>query len=1062
VSTPSADFDALFALEEKSRSKKNSDPAEAASTTQEGVAVDTVATASTWRREPPATDLVGLGLSGGGIRSATFNLGLLQGLAGLGLLGLFDYLATVSGGGYIGSFWSAWRLRNHKKSANEFPCNGKSGHEPPELVHLRRFGNFLRPRLQWLSFETGRFVAALIGGLVPALTAALTTLAATLLLFLGSVWLLTQNSSLGPTSNALAAALAFLLISLALQFGFEWAWLKHRQEEPEARAQRAYLGWSLSFCVAGAALWWVVWHLVPVPAVRLLTPAATPELGLVARGLFMPVGVWLLLVVLLVTCRAAGSRAEKSLGGRRHLGAIDRVLSRFGLLAVLWSVAAVAWLLGQWVAAEGVGGVWSAVGVAGASGSAFTWLRRLLPGTSAPMSGDRAAQRLKPWLLTGLAFVTIVAIGILVSAGLAKISSEWSTTGLLATAVILGLLIVGILFLFDPHGVSFHSFYRARLVRAYLGATNASHDNEGAECEGDDLFVNQLPTGKPYHLICCAANDLAGDSLATLHRGAQSAVISRQGVQIGGRWRPWQGDELSLGAAMTASGSAFNSHMGSLSMALGWPVTFLLTAFNLRLGRWVRGVDSTVVDRGGPTNLPGWFFFRELLGHSRTGGEWEFLSDGAHFDNLGLYELVRRHCRYILISDCGADPEVAFDDLGNAIRRVREDFGVEITIDTTPLRPEGPERRAERPMVAGEIRYPAGDYGLLLYIKPTLTGDEPSDVAQYASRNKVFPHETTLDQFFDEAQWESYRRLGEHVAKQAFEKLLPKDEPHAADLFAEAFNTWRPTAAEDAGAIEKLRGQWAKLEQRLWDSKAGQKLLAETYPPLWLADLDRGKSPVSRKLTKALPFVRHAVRLLETAHQTTGFGSDPDHAVYRGWRNIVGHWVSSPTVQFWWPWLAPLHSPEFATFVQRVGVGLKTIEDLAVEVTELEPLAGLAWDRWPGRDKDWTGVTLYGCRLRHQESDVLVGLLAALRIGDELRWSSTDFFVAPGFWNVRVGLRFLKKLFDVVPDVKSARVEFTESPARSDISLYPRANFRWKTENDEIAFVWDRPSTPPS
>ncbi len=105
------------------------------------------------------------------------------------------------------------------------------------------------------------------------------------------------------------------------------------------------------------------------------------------------------------------------------------------------------------------------------------------------------------------------------------------------------------------------------------------------------------------------------------------------------------------------------------------------------------------------------------------------LSDGAHFENLALYELIRRHCRYVLVSDCGADPTVAFDDLGNALRRIREDFGVEISLDVSPLRP-GPDGRSRQHVAVGTIHYSPTDRGILLYVKPSITGDEPPDVLQ--------------------------------------------------------------------------------------------------------------------------------------------------------------------------------------------------------------------------------------------------------------------------------------------------------------------------------------------
>jgi hypothetical protein len=141
------------------------------------------------------------------------------------------------------------------------------------------------------------------------------------------------------------------------------------------------------------------------------------------------------------------------------------------------------------------------------------------------------------------------------------------------------------------------------------------------------------------------------------------------------------------------------------------------------------------------------------------------LSDGGHFENLGLYELVRRHCRRIIVSDAGEDPTEAFHDLANAIRRIREDFGVEIAIDVAPLR-HGSDGFAKQHVTVGTIHYDGlngQDKGQLLYFKPNLVGEEPLDIMRYRALHPAFPHEGTVDQFYDEAQWESYRRLGEHA-----------------------------------------------------------------------------------------------------------------------------------------------------------------------------------------------------------------------------------------------------------------------------------------------------------
>jgi hypothetical protein len=175
----------------------------------------------------------------------------------------------------------------------------------------------------------------------------------------------------------------------------------------------------------------------------------------------------------------------------------------------------------------------------------------------------------------------------------------------------------------------------------------------------------------------------------------------------------------------------------------------------------------------------------ELLGMTTDDKKWVYLSDGGHFENLGVYELVRRRCKLIIACDAGQDGGVTFEDLGNAIERCRADFGVDIEIDLSRLRP-GPDRRSEWHCAIGTIRYdrlppikqddPSEVPGTLLYIKSSLTGDEPADILRYAAEHLAFPHESTNDQFFDESQFESYRNLGYEVAKRSVEAMKTSKE----------------------------------------------------------------------------------------------------------------------------------------------------------------------------------------------------------------------------------------------------------------------------------------------
>jgi patatin-like phospholipase len=122
--------------------------------------------------------LAALCLSGGGIRNAAFALGVLQALARFRLLDQFDYLSTVSGGGYIGSWLSAWCYRTRQTfglpaqvaDAMVFLCidrtQSKSGKEAPEIGGLRADSNYLTPKLGLLSADTWTVVALYIRNIV--------------------------------------------------------------------------------------------------------------------------------------------------------------------------------------------------------------------------------------------------------------------------------------------------------------------------------------------------------------------------------------------------------------------------------------------------------------------------------------------------------------------------------------------------------------------------------------------------------------------------------------------------------------------------------------------------------------------------------------------------------------------------------------------------------------------------------------------------------------------------------------------------------------------------------
>ena len=216
----------------------------------------------------------------------------------------------------------------------------------------------------------------------------------------------------------------------------------------------------------------------------------------------------------------------------------------------------------------------------------------------------------------------------------------------------------------------------------------------------------------------------------------------------------------------------------------------------------------------------GGLIWHELFGRTDENGAFVHLSDGGHFENLGVYELIRRRCRYIIACDAGQDRDSAYEDLANLSRLCRTDFGVRIEIDTSPIRWKGDERFGRWHCAIGQIHYddvdPHETPGLIIYLKASMTGDEPTDVLNYAMMNPDFPHQTTADQFFDERQFESYRALGYHVAssvlaasvRDAGVGLVPRVEPHSQDFATLAAAAREAFERENKGLFSKVRSRW--------------------------------------------------------------------------------------------------------------------------------------------------------------------------------------------------------------------------------------------------------------
>jgi hypothetical protein len=318
--------------------------------------------------------------------------------------------------------------------------------------------------------------------------------------------------------------------------------------------------------------------------------------------------------------------------------------------------------------------------------------------------------------------------------------------------------------------------YRVRLIRTFLGASNSRrkpHPFTGFDANDNVRMADLSP--RPLHVVNATLNLVKGDNLAWQQRKAESFTSTKYrtgSCRLGYQESRLYGDRVSLGGAMAISGAAANPNMGYASSPV---LSMIMMLFNARLGVWRpnpgepgRGYWS----KPGPTYSvrP---FIDEAFGLTSDKNAWVNLSDGGHFENLGLYEMVLRRCATIIVVDGSQDADFHFDDLGNATRKIRIDLGIPIEFpDGVPIAKE--IAAASKHCAAGRIVYSAVDGhgvkdGTLIYIKSSLTGNEPRDVLTYAAENPSFPHQSTADQWFDESQFESYRRLGAHVVEEVFQ-----------------------------------------------------------------------------------------------------------------------------------------------------------------------------------------------------------------------------------------------------------------------------------------------------
>lgn len=767
--------------------------------------------------EPPGP--WALALSGGGIRSATFCLGLVRGLAGRGLLKHFDYLSTVSGGGYLGA--SLGRLYGGQAGAAEVEA-GVARDDSMWLWWLRNNGRYLTPAG---AKDLGYASASILRGVVAT------------------------NLEIGVLIMALACLvlLPHFLVSLFPPFHEGTLW-----NHALASTMPSVWGWlllaPLFACVHQVCAYWYTRdrpHPTSTALIALVAVAGVAASGFAGRealaavrapaGVALdpdPIAARLLLAVLaLAPATAAVSRAIGRMQGLQ--APAQRLLHTKRLSYALWALAiGIALLLldlATWHltrlfwggdlrhAVYRVGGTILVVAAVGRL--VLPELQRWMATTKGPsLNLERTLN------VVGIALSVLVAVlwTSLLSLLLFPIESReqywlpgWAS--LYGAAPVKAFLAVALLCLawilatrrsFDLLNLaSLHNYYRARIERAYVSSGNGGPGGQGRfggyaldpvtpertgsiaplteAIPGDDVDLDAYRPhahGGPIHLVNCCLNQSVDDrtGLYNADRKGVAMALSALGVELGTAL-PEAGVPKALTGRLSQwiaiSGAAASTGMGSRT-STGFAA--LLFMSGMRLGYWTPALlRAGARARDALARLfafapkPVAIVAESLARFPGLSSPVWYVSDGGHFDNTGIYALLKRRPEVIVAADCGADPKYLFADLESLVRKAKIDYGATIAflgnthgglserlrgIVGTPETFE-PGLGAQW-LVLGRITYSDGSVGALLVVKPRRMDAMPFDMVAYADRHPDFPQQSTGDQFFDEAQWESYHQLG--------------------------------------------------------------------------------------------------------------------------------------------------------------------------------------------------------------------------------------------------------------------------------------------------------------
>lgn len=430
-------------------------------------------------------------------------------------------------------------------------------------------------------------------------------------------------------------------------------------------------------------------------------------------------------------------------------------------------------------------------------------------------------------------------------------------------------------------------------------------------------------------------------------------------------------------------------------------MTALLTVFNVRLGAWF-GNPRSEQTRGDGDPGSARLLWNEFTGDLSLSNPYVYVSDGGHFENLGVYELIRRRCRFILLIDSGADLNFERENLAHLVRKVRIDFGVRIEIDVSQTRRDAhgrcpshvavgkifysdvhlphnsppaatPHQDQAHPAEASQrdfqnVKYEDEQHdGIILYIKPGLTGDEPNDLLGFQAFNPAFPDESTLDQFYSESQFESYRALGLHsvlelIQAVTFHEYKPTTRNDAddgkcrhektmdariplgttktadffthrsvRDIFQSIHDHWlrRPDGFE-ANYVGQ-NNAYIEIVRRLREDEKLRCLAFELFElsdrTTTLPSFVAGKRGPAERLAEAM-MAREIITMFESVFVALQLDKNQKHPVHAGWMKLFKTWMERPTIGDAWSQIRDDYTPVFKSHFDEL---LATTKDKRTE-----------------------------------------------------------------------------------------------------------------------------------